>query len=432
MLLSFFCEIWVNQTVHDIVKLDNLACECGGIAVRYDLHLRQDLKLKVDGLVRELKDWNYETNVHEEDINKLLEYVTHFDHCKYPDRPFSIGGSDSSGGFPVVTYGDSYVYLVTATTRIYEALTEGRLKEMEVPISSLVELLWLPEDHERKVNYFKKFFERICGDTPLEVIINKSDYLQLRKKATGKTFSADELIDKLLFPAAHDANNVRIQVMVAYELCSIISMLNSGIKPTYVILDNTLTLPYIRSDECLFFEVLKRYCCKVALEYDVGLFAISKSHNIPHMEKIEDAISIEGSEHWYFRIPTEDEDGFRPKFLGTRAVPPIGAITYIFKLHKTTQPMRLDMDIEFWNKNIKNEDSEIMKCKENQIFRDLDFTSHDQRCYGYPYPVKASHDIVSLTNAEKEAFRKQVIDAAVRMGLSRRNFIDASIQTGHK
>ena len=73
-----------------------------------------------------------------------------------------------------------------------------------------------------------------------------------------------------------------------------------------------------------------------------------------------------------------------------------------------------------------------MRKHEIQLFRDLDFASHDQRCYGYPYPIKACHDMASLTNAERIALRKQIIDAAIEKGLKRKNFIDPSIQTGHK
>ena len=89
------------------------------------------------------------------------------------------------------------------------------------------------------------------------------------------------------------------------------------------------------------------------------------------------------------------------------------------------------MDYVFWKKNIWNEDKMIMSRNEKQIFRDLDFASHDQRCFGYPYPIKACHDMASLTKEERVAFRKLVIDRMVGKGLRRKNFIDPSIQTGH-
>ena len=93
--------------------------------------------------------------------------------------------------------------------------------------------------------------------------------------------------------------------------------------------------------------------------------------------------------------------------------------------------MRIDMDYDFWRNKIWNVDKEIMSQREKQMFRDLDFASHDQRCYGYPYPIKACHDMVSMTKEERAAFRKIVIDAAIQRGLKRKNFVDPSIQTGH-
>ena len=149
---------------------------------------------------------------------------------------------------------------------------------------------------------------------------------------------------------------------------------------------------------------------------------------MPHMDVIEDMIKtkVPTGEHWFLRLPFET-----PEFLKPRVLPPVGAVTYLFKLHKTTQPMRLDMDREYWKNNVWSEDEKLMSSREKQIFRDLDFASHDQRCYGYPYPIKACHDMVSLTDGERTALRKQVIDEAVKAGLKRKNFVDPSILTGH-
>ena len=94
--------------------------------------------------------------------------------------------------------------------------------------------------------------------------------------------------------------------------------------------------------------------------------------------------------------------------------------------------MRLDMSLKYWQQFIRSDDKEEQKCHEIQLFRDLDFASHDQRSYGYPYPIKACHDMASLTDDERLAMRKQIIDEAVKAGLKRKNFVDPSILTGHK
>jgi hypothetical protein len=73
-----------------------------------------------------------------------------------------------------------------------------------------------------------------------------------------------------------------------------------------------------------------------------------------------------------------------------------------------------------------------LRAREQKLFEDLDYTCHDQRVYGYPYPIKAAHDRGSLTVGEREAFRKQVIAAAVQQGMSPALFRDVSKATGHR
>ncbi|MHC5599147.1 MAG: hypothetical protein ACYTXC_24910 [Nostoc sp.] len=72
-------------------------------------------------------------------------------------------------------------------------------------------------------------------------------------------------------------------------------------------------------------------------------------------------------------------------------------------------------------------------CKnERNIFEDLDYASHDQRVYGYPYPIKAAHDRASLTNAERVGLRKQLVAQAIASGINPNLFRDASQATGHR
>ena len=70
--------------------------------------------------------------------------------------------------------------------------------------------------------------------------------------------------------------------------------------------------------------------------------------------------------------------------------------------------------------------------RESALFETLDYCSHDQRAYGYPYPLKAGHDRASLTRPERQALRKQVLDAAVRAGMRPALFRSAPAATGHE
>ncbi len=405
--------------------------------MHFDIHLRTDVVEKIKDVVEDIHTWNINDRPSSNEIEKFTELVQGFDHCPVPDHPFLIGGADGSGDFPCVTYGDSVVYLVTATSRLYSAIPAG-LTEKDVSNNDVVDFLWLPEDKAKARTQYLNFFSKLIGES-LEHICEDSDYYQLSKRHGVSISSPLDLIDTFITPPAHEADNIGIQLLNTAESGVLIRLMRAfdtsrnRETPIYLLEDSTMALPLVTSKSTLFFEVAKRYACKVGRDTGIIYMAISKSHNMPHMDLIEDMIKtkISTGEHWFLRLPVEQVGEKRPDFFGTRTLPPVGAVTYLFKFHKTTQPMRLDMDFKFWKDNIWSDDKDVMSIREKQIFRDLDFASHDQRCYGYPYPIKACHDMASLTKEERVALRKQIIDEAVKAGLKRKNFVDPSILTGH-
>lgn len=402
--------------------------------MRFDMFLRKDFAGKISDTVDQICDWNVQERPSSKSIDALTNSVVVFDHCITPDRPFRMAGADGSGDFPCVTYGDSVVYLVTAQARMYEAeLT--KLVEKEVEGANLLELMWLPADLEKAKQSFDDMLSRLVGET-LESVCQKSDYYKLKCENGKRLPSPVDLIDKLVHPEPHDAENIRVQLLSTAEPGSLIRLmknnqLSSYGMPTYILQDTTLSIPLVTASTALFFEIAKRYACTLAMEKGFIYISLSKSHNLPYMDLIEQMIAekFKTNEHWFFRISSGNEYS---DLIGKRQIPPIGAVTYIFRLHKTTQPMRLDVDLNWWNSNVLDPDPDIIRKREIQMFRDIDFASHDQRCYGYPYPIKACHDVASLTNDERVALRKYVIDTAVAKGLKRKNFVDPSIPTGHK
>ena len=405
--------------------------------MHFDIHFRDDFANKLKNVVNEIYSWNISDNYSLTEIDQLSCFVQGFEHCAVPDHRFLIGVADGSGDFPCVCYGDTVVYLVTAMARLYVATPTG-LSEQRTALEDMVNILWLPEDKRKARTQYLDFFSQLIGE-PLEKICEKSDYFLLTELHGGGVPSPLDLIDKLITPPAHESSNISIQLLNTAEVGALIRLmryLESVQKediPIYLLEDTTMSLPLVTSKSALFFEIAKRYACTLGRDNGVIYSTLSKSHNMPHMDLIEDMVKeiVPSGEHWFMRLPVEQVGEKSPSFLGTRTIPPIGAVTYLFKLHKNTQPMRLDLDYEYWIKNIWNDDKTLMSAREIQIFRDLDFASHDQRCYGYPYPIKACHDMVSLTNGERVALRKQIIDEAVKAGLKRKNFVDPSILTGH-
>jgi hypothetical protein len=208
----------------------------------------------------------------------------------------------------------------------------------------------------------------------------------------------------------------------------------------YVLVDGTMSLPLVsRTELSLFHEHLKRLCCVEARSRGIGFFALSKSHGLPSVELLEEVAREKAglekgktAEHWYLRIPTREVDGWESSLTDGSRLPPVGAVTYLIRFHRTTPVLRLDMDCGFWHEQIRRETEDETCANEQRIFEYLDYASHDQRCYGYPYPIKAGHDRASLTQAERVALRKQIIDAAARAGMKRSLFRDVALTTGHE
>jgi hypothetical protein len=91
--------------------------------------------------------------------------------------------------------------------------------------------------------------------------------------------------------------------------------------------------------------------------------------------------------------------------------------------------MRLDLDASFWEQQASGAtDMTAARC----LFGVLDYSSHDQRCYGYPYPIKAAHDRGSITEQERIVLRQQLIEAAVHAGMRRSSFRNPAQLTGHR
>jgi hypothetical protein len=191
-----------------------------------------------------------------------------------------------------------------------------------------------------------------------------------------------------------------------------------------------------RDEVSLFYEHVKRLCAVVARRQGCAFIALSKSHGLPGIEDIEllagEALGVPApkADHWFARIPSVD-DGWQLSLLDGRGVPPPGAVSYLVRFHQTTPVLRIDLDRVYWQVTLRGANAEETAAREAELFQRLDYACHDQRSFGYPYPIKAGHDRASLTEAERVALRKQVIDSAVAAGMSRRLFRNASVATGH-
>lgn len=360
----------------------------------------------------------------------MVEAITTFKHTTRAEGLF-VAGVDGSGDFPGLTYGDSYVYLSLASGVLYGSDVLSGLKEERTDTGALVEFTWLSSRSTQCREAMFETFNRLAG-LPMEEVITQSDYRSLK---AGR-FAPEALRASLIVPPAHDGANIGIQLRTTAELGVALRLIESVPMGSLVLFDGTFALPFVqREEQSLFFEHLRRYCCVRARARGVIFAALSKSHGLPTNLRIENAaqerMGLSNPEHWYLRIPDRQRDGwtFLPED-GPR-IPPVGAVSYLVRLHGKTPIMRLDLDETYWREQICRETSEGTLVNEAKLFGTLDYASHDQRCFGYPYPIKAAHDRASLTEAERLTFRKQVIEAAVAAGMRRSIFKNPSSLTGH-
>jgi len=407
-------------------------------SMKFDLHLRSQVRDQVNTLAQDMQAWQSQPRIQPSEVEQVKAAITPFAHTTNRDN-LTLAGVDGSGDFPLLSYADSFVYLVVAQGTLYQADRLCGLREVDIAAEPLFQMVWLTEDKTMSDQALERIFGELAGMEPLTVI-QDSDYRTLKAQISGKHLSPEQLLAELIRPHASDTGNLAIQLRSTAEFGAALRLLEGEGLPQYLLVDTTFSLPLVANvANSLFYEHLKRLCCVRARSEGVGFFALSKSHGLPAMEVLED-LARQGqghdpgqtAEHWYLRIPEPHRDGWELSLTEGRRIPPPGAVSYLVRFHRTTPVMRLDMDLGYWQSTVKGATEEETRSRERKIFEDLDYACHDQRVYGYPYPIKAAHDRASLTQAERVAFRKQLIAAALKQGMSPSLFRDPSHATGHR
>lgn len=400
-------------------------------------HLRESVRAQAERVAGQLHAWEEAHRLSGDEADRVRKAITPFAHS--PTRPhFLIGGVDGSGDYPTAVYGDSFVYVTLAQGALFEVDVVSGLKEVGPLHPPAVDVAWIPEDEAARRTAFDEVFTRLAG-MPIREVISRSDYRRLKADQAERTCTVETLLEEIVRPHASDTANIAVHLRSTGELGEALRLLTGEPRPDYVLVDTTFSLPLVGIPiGSLFFEHLKRLCCVEARRRGTGIFALSKSHGLASVESLEELAREkcgvpqgQVAEHWFFRIPVPDLDGWSFSLAGGKRLPPPGAVSYLFRLHRTTPVLRLDMDRALWLERVRGKTEADTRVTEERIFKDLDYAAHDQRCFGYPYPLKAGHDRASLTQSEREGLRKMIIDAAVEGGLRRSYFRDPSQATGH-
>jgi hypothetical protein len=397
--------------------------------MRFDIHMRKSMRERLADVSTQMAAWDQRQPPSQELHQRLVDAIEPFDHTVSAPG-LLVGGVDGSGDFPAIAYADSFVYATVASATLYQADSVHGLKEVERDIQPLIEFTWLTTSEQQRATSLLDTFERLAG-LPVDEILAGSDYSSL---GHARRRSIAEQRSGLIVPPAHDAGNVGIQLRTTAELGAALRLIDVVPKGTIVLTDGTMSLPFVNRDkQSLFFEHLRRFCCVRARSRSVRFAALSKSHGLPSGVRLEEAAQEKcGSaepEHWFLRLPDSDRDGWSLWPPDGPRVPPLGAVSFLVRLHRTTPIMRLDLDERFWEDNMEaGRDLQAVR----QFFGLLDYASHDQRCFGYPYPIKAAHDRGSLTEQERTVLRQQLVESAVHAGMRRASFRDPSQLTGHR
>jgi hypothetical protein len=394
----------------------------------FSLHFRSAVREQIENLAETMKSWEEQPSFTESEKNVVSQRLTFFRHTTTHEhlRCASVG---SGGDFPSVSYGDFVIYATAAQVTVYESDAVSRLREIGSVPEPVFNLTLIPEDEEARHESLDSAFALLAGASLTEVI-EASDYRRLKSMESRRSSSVDTLSRNLIRPHAADAGNLGIQLRSTAEMGALLHLLRSNVDLNYVLIDGTLSLPLVgKADVSLFYEHLKRLCCVEALKRGIALFTVSKNHGLASVDWLEElarektgTAKDNAAEHWYLRLPIPGADSWETAITHARRLPPPGAVTYLIRFHRTTPTMRLDMDSAFWSKYVRGTTEEETRANERRMFEDLDYLAHDQRCYGYPYPIRSAHNRAILTKGERVALRKQIIDAAVRVGMKRSLF----------
>lgn len=412
----------------------------------FDFNLNAAIQAQLSQVAQKMQIWEVQTLLADTDAQAIASRIHFFNHTREVPTHLTYAGVDGSGDYPMLAYADSFVYLTVAHAVLYErqrhapdGLRERRGGE---PLSNVT---WLPGDYPVTRREALAAFAQMTGE-PLETTFEQSDYRHYNRKQAR--LSVADITEKLVIPQASDSGNHAIQLRTVGELSAALRLLQAPERPSHLLYDSTLALPLHTSSSTLFLEHLKRRVCVAAREAGTAFIAVSKSAGLPGMEEIErlaaqrareqtapqtDAVAEHGvAEHWYLRLPIPSLDAWKFPPAHGRTIPPPGAVTYLVRFHRTAPVLRLDLDEVYWRTHILAETDAHTRQRERTLLEQLDFASHDQRAYGYPYPLKAAHNHASLTGSERQTMRGQLIDAAVKAGMNRKLFRDASTQTGHR
>lgn len=353
----------------------------------------------------------------DKELKKLCSTIQSYPHTTRLEEDFTISAVDGSGEFPVIQQDDIFVHFVTAAGATYRTAwaRQHKLKSLDAKTPIFKDFILLSDDDKLLRQSYQTFLESMLGLT-LKDLVKDSDYCDVFSQFEN-TISPQQVTWKNLpfSKSSQIATHAYLMRSIA-ELGMAIRMLAHN--PRYLLLDTSLVY-FLLGETPYLPEIMKRYLITQANQQSTAIVALCKSHNIPNGDLIgryaKDELGLK--DHWYLRLPSASLGEKTPAFLDGKEIPPKLSVSYLFKFEATSFPMRIDVDAQWWTAHIGHD-----RHKEQQFFSNLDFTCHEVRSYGYPYPMHSAHRSASLTKHERKALRDILVQQAQQEGLIRPGF----------
>ena len=147
--------------------------------MRLDLHLRRAVRQRLADVSSQMASWDAQAPQSGDIFGHLVEAIRPFAHTTTPGD-LHVGGVDGSGDFPVVAYGDSFVYATVAVATLYQTDSVHGLREVDTGIQPLIEFTWLSGSEQQRTASLLDSFARLAGHS-IEDIIRGSDYSDNRR-----------------------------------------------------------------------------------------------------------------------------------------------------------------------------------------------------------------------------------------------------------
>jgi len=346
------------------------------------------------------------------ELQDLYGRICAYSHTTRLADEYRISAVDGSGEFPALQQDDIFLHFVTAAGATYQTASrrQHKLSAIHLLPLTLKRFVVLSDDDEVLRAGYRDLLGGLLG-LDLEQLVEDSDYCRAFGQFGASLRPAEITWDNLALSKASQVATHAYLLRSLAELSMAIRMLPR--RPRYLLLDTSLV--YFLLGETLYLpELLKRYLITQANAQGTAVVALCKSHSIPNGDLLSrharEQLGLK--DHWYLRLPSAALGERVPGFLEGREIPPKLSVSYLFKFEATTFPMRLDLDAAWWQAEIGGD-----AAREQRLFADLDFTCHEVRSYGYPYPMHAAHRSSALSRQERKLLRDLLMQHAQREGV---------------